>query len=141
MYLAPILKEKFRRIPEWFGLRETILMSISAQIMVAPLLAYVFHTFSFVSIPANLLVLPLMPYVMLFGFLAGLGGLIFDSVGRAIGLIAWVISSYQLHVIQWLSALPFSVATVAMSSFVLIMLYFLIIFGIWSIGKIKGSRT
>ena len=123
------------------GLKETVLMSVSAQIMVAPLLAYIFHTFSLVSIPANLLVLPVMPYVMFFGFLTGLGGLIFDSLGRAVGLVAWMLSSYQLHVIQWLGALPFSAVTVVMSSIVLGLLYALIIFGIWSVKVIKGQSN
>lgn len=137
MYIGPILKEKFKKIPELLGLKEIFLMSISAQIMVAPLLAYVFHTFSLVSIPANLLVLPVIPFVMFFGFLAGVGGLIFSSLGRAIGLIAWIISAYQLQVIQWLGSLSFSSVTVVMSSFILVILYILIVFGIWSVK----SRT
>jgi len=137
MYIGPILKEKFKKIPEWFGLKEIFLMSISAQIMVAPLLAYVFNTFSLVSIPANLFVLPLMPYIMFFGFLTGVGGLIFDSLGRAIGLVAWVMASYQLYIIQWLGSLSFSAVTVVMSSLVLCLLYALIIFGIWSVKKLK----
>jgi len=139
MYIGPILKEKFKKIPEWFGLKETVLMSISAQIMVAPLLAYIFHTFSLVSIPANLLVLPLMPYTMLFGFLTGVGGLIASSLGQAVGLISLALASYQIHVVRWLGGLPFSVITVVMSSFVLCLLYVLIVFGIWSVRAIKGQ--
>ncbi|OGM98009.1 MAG: hypothetical protein A2735_02480 [Candidatus Yanofskybacteria bacterium RIFCSPHIGHO2_01_FULL_41_21] len=141
MYIGPILKEKFKRIPEWFGLKEIFLMSISAQIMVAPLLAYIFNTFSLVSILANLFVLPLMPLVMFFGFLTGVGGLIFDSLGRAIGLVVWVIASYQLQVIQWLGSLSFSAVTVVMSSFVLCLLYILITFGIWSMKVIKNQQN
>lgn len=141
MYVGPILEEKFRKIPELIGLKETVLMSISAQIMVAPLLAYTFNTFSLVSIPANLLVLPLMPYTMLFGFLTGMAGLIAGPLGQAVGLIAWVLSAFQIHVIRWLGALPFSAVTVMMSSFVLCILYILIIFAIWSLKKINESRT
>ncbi len=141
MYIAPLLQEKFKKIPEGFGLKETVLMSVSAQIMVAPLLAYTFNTFSLVSIPANLLVLPLMPYTMLFGFLTGVAGLIAGPLGQAVGLIALVLSSFQLHVISWLGALPFSAITVAMSSFLLFLLYVLIVFGIWSIKKIYEPKT
>lgn len=137
MYIGPILKEKFRKIPEWFGFKETVLMSVSAQIMVAPLLAYVFHTFSLVSIPANMLVLPLMPYTMLFGFLTGVAGLIAGPLGQAVGFVSLVLSAYQIKVIQWLGGLSFSAVTVVMSTFVLVGLYILIVFGIWSIK----SRT
>ncbi len=137
MYIAPILKEKFKKIPELVNLKETVLMSISAQIMVAPLLAYTFHTFSLVSIPANLLVLPLMPYTMLFGFLTGVAGLVAGPIGQAVGLISLVLSAYQLRVVSWLGELSFSSVTVAMSPLVLCLLYALIIFGIWSVKKIN----
>ncbi len=137
MYIAPILQEKFKRIPEWIGLKETVLMSISAQIAVAPLLAYSFNTFSLVSIPANLLVLPLMPYTMLFGFLTGMAGLIAGPLGQAVGLIALALSWFQLAVIKWLGELSFSAVTVAMSSSVLFLLYALIVFAIWSVKKLK----
>ncbi|MEK7217468.1 MAG: ComEC/Rec2 family competence protein [Patescibacteria group bacterium] len=141
MYIGPILKEKFKKIPERFKLKETVLMSISAQIMVAPLLAYIFHTFSLVSIPANLLVLPLMPYTMLFGFLTGLGGLIAGPLGQAVGLIALALASYQINVIRWLGGLSFSAVTVTMSSLVLCFLYSLIVFGIWSVKIIRGRTN
>ena len=135
MYVSPLLKQVFKKIPEWAGFKETVLLSISAQIAVAPLLAYVFHTFSLVSIPANMLVLPLMPYTMLFGFLTGVAGLIFSPLGRAVGLISYALSWYQLHIISWLGALPFSAVTVMMSSLVLGILYAIIIFIIWRSRK------
>lgn len=139
MYIGPILKEKFKRIPEWFSLKENVLMSISAQIAVAPLLAYIFHTFSLVSIPANMLVLPLMPLTMLFGFLTGVAGLIAGPLGHAVGLTVLVLSIFQLDVISWLGGLSFSAVTVTMSSFILVALYGLIIFGIWSVKIVKGQ--
>jgi competence protein ComEC len=141
MYVAPLLQATFKRIPEWAGLKETVLMSVSAQVMVAPLLAYVFHTFSLVSIPANLLVLPLMPYTMLFGFLTGIAGLIAGPLGRAVGLFSLVLSWFQLHVIAWFGALPFSAVTVVVSAFIFCVLYALILFGIWSLRKLYGSET
>ena len=141
MYISPLFVEKFKRIPEGFGLKETILMSISAQIAVAPLLAYTFHTFSLVSIPANLLVLPLMPYTMLFGFLTGMAGLIAGPLGRAVGLIALALSWFQLAVIKWLGELSFSAVTVVMSTFILCLLYALIVFAIYSVRKIQMHES
>ncbi|MBP9821928.1 MAG: ComEC/Rec2 family competence protein [Candidatus Pacebacteria bacterium] len=143
MYVGPLLKERFKKIPEWMGLKETVLMSVSAQIMVAPLLAYTFHTFSLVSIPANLLVLPLMPYTMLFGFLTGLAGFVASSLGQAVGTISWILSWWQLSVVKWFGGLSFSAVTVMMPAFILIGLYALIIFGIWSVKKLQkdGSKT
>ncbi len=141
LYIYPILEQKYKKIPEFWNIKETVLMSISAQIMVAPMLAYIFHTFSLVSIPANLLVLPLMPYTMLLGFLTGVGGLIAVPLGRAVGLTSWLLSAYQLYVIRWFGSLSFSALTVTVSTFVFCFLYLLIIFAIWSIRKLHDRET
>ena len=141
MYVGPILQQKFKRLPEAFGLKDTILMSIAAQVAVAPLIAYTFYTFSLVSIPANLLVLPLMPYTMLFGFLAGIAGLIAGPFGHAVGLFALALAWFQLHVITWLGAFSFSAVTVTMPAFILWAIYGLIAFGAWSFWKIHGPET
>lgn len=140
MYVYPLLEFQFRDWPERFGLKETALLSISAQIMVAPLLAFVFHSFSLVSIPANVLVLPLMPYVMLFGFLTGLGGLILPALGKALGILAWLLSAYQLSVIRWLGGLSFSAINIVISVFGLCFLYLLIILAIWSLRILKPAE-
>lgn len=131
VYLYPLLESKFSRLPEWKGVKEILLMSIAAQVMVAPLLAYVFHTFSLVSLPANILILPLMPFVMLFGFLAGLAGLIFVPLGMAIGLLAFAISYYQLNIVVWMASLPFSSLMIRLPLVMLVLMYALIVLGIW----------
>ncbi len=141
IYLYPMLDYRFRKIPKLRGLKEILLMSLAAQIMVAPLLAYVFHTFSIVSLPANLLVLPFMPFVMLFGFLAGIGGLLFAPLGQAIGLVAWLISAYQLNIIQWIASLSFASADIHLPTVILIAIYALIGTGIWKAYLIKNYRN
>jgi competence protein ComEC len=129
LYIYSVLEAKFKKIPAAKGLKETLLMSLAAQIAVAPLLAYVFHTFSIVSLPANMLILPLMPYTMLFAFLAGVGGMIFWALGRAIGVFALLLSWYQLGVIKWMAALPFSALTVTIPTVYIWLLYIFIILG------------
>ncbi len=140
LYLYPILEEKFKKVPAMKGLKETFLMSLSAQIMVAPLLAYIFHTFSLVSLPANVLILPFMPYVMLFGFLTGLGGLILAPLGQAVGLITWIIEYYQLHVIAWISKLSFASVTLSLPVVMLLAIYALIVVGIWKSHLLKSRH-
>ncbi|MEK9158084.1 MAG: ComEC/Rec2 family competence protein, partial [Patescibacteria group bacterium] len=140
IYLYPILESKFSKLPEWKGLKETLLMSISAQIMVAPLLAYVFHTFSLVSLPANILILPIMPYVMLFGFLTGIGGLILVPLGKAIGLIAIVLGGYQIEIVKWMASLPFASINTHLPTVLLVAIYVLIILSIWKTYLKKNQR-
>ena len=117
------------------GLKESLLMTVSAQILVFPLIIYYFHQFSLVSLPANILVLPLMPLTMLFGFLTGVGGLIFVPLGRAIGLFAWGLAFYQLEVIQWFGSLSFAAINITIKWFTLLVFYALIIYGIWKLRR------
>lgn len=131
MYIYPILEKRFIKIPKAGNLKETALMSLSAQLAVAPLLAYTFHSFSLVALPANLLVLPFMPYVMLLGFLTGLGGLVLVPLGRVIGYFAWALSVYQIKVIQFFAGLSFASVTITIGLFVLVVLYALIVFGVF----------
>jgi competence protein ComEC len=87
------------------GLKELILMTLSAQTAVLPLILINFGTFSPVFLPANILILPFIPFAMLAGFLAGLGGMIWLPLGRFFGLIAWAITEYQISVVGYLARL------------------------------------
>ncbi len=142
MYIYPILESRTSKIltdKRFKFLKETLLMTAAAQIMVAPLIVYYFHQFSLVSLLPNLLVLPLMPYVMLTGFLTGVTGFIFIPLGKAIGLITFLLTTYQLHIIQWFAALPFSSVTISLSYFTLFIIYGIIIFSIFKMRK--GIQT
>ncbi len=139
IYVYPILEYKLKKLPEIAGpfdglrasLKETLLMTISAQILVFPLLIYYFHQFSLVSLPANILVLPLMPLTMLFGFLTGVGGIIFVPLGRAIGLFAWGLGVYELGVIKWFGSLSFAAVNITIHWMTMLVFYGFIVYGIW----------
>lgn len=137
IYFYPVLESRAKKLPEIAGLKESLLMTISAQMLVFPLIIYYFNQFSLVSLPANILVLPLMPLTMLSGFLTGTGGLIFAPLGRAVGLFAWGLGSYQLEVIKWLGSLSFASITISIKWFTLVGIYTLIIFAIWKLNRNK----
>ena len=100
IYLAPFLSEKLKRVPEFWNFRENFIATLSAQIMVLPVILYNFGSFSLVSLPANVLILPIVPITMFFGFLAGVSGLIWLRLGEAIGLIAWLFSEYEILIVK-----------------------------------------
>ncbi len=137
IYFYPILENKFKKLPETAGLKESLLMTVSAQALVFPLIIYYFNQFSLVSLPANILVLPLMPLTMLFGFLTGIGGIVFVPLGRAVGLFAWGLGAYQLEVIKWFGSLPFAAVSVVISWFTLLVIYSIIVYGIWKLNKTR----
>ncbi|MDO8495934.1 MAG: ComEC/Rec2 family competence protein [bacterium] len=103
IYLYPLLDNKFYKIPKLGGLKELILMTLSAQVAVAPFLIYYFGNFSLISLPTNILILSFLPYAMLAGFVAGLVGMIFAPLGQLVGYIAWAITSYQIWVVEYFS--------------------------------------
>lgn len=100
IYLYPRVDDKLKKIPKFGNLKEIFLMTLSAQIAVAPLLIYYFRNFSLVSLPVNLLILPFIPAAMFAGFISGLAGMIFPPMGRVIGWFAWAITAYQIEVVE-----------------------------------------
>lgn len=105
LFLYPYLNRKTIKIPELGGIKDLILMTISAQIFVLPLLIYYFRQFSVWSLPANILILPLVPFAMFLGFMSGIGGMIFLPIGQTIGWFTWAITTYQVWVIKILAGL------------------------------------
>lgn len=103
IYLAPAIEKYFARLPKFFGLRETMIMTVSAQIFVLPLLIYYFRNFSIVSLPANLIILPTIPLAMILGFVGGLAGLAVPFLGQLIGYFAWLVTAFELGVIKLLA--------------------------------------
>ena len=137
IFIYPILEIKFHKFPKSYGLKESLLMTVSAQTFVFPLITYYFHQFSLVSLPANILVLPLMPLTMLFGFLTGIGGIIFTPLGRALGLFAWGLGLYQLAVIKWFGSLSFAAINIVINWITLLAIYSFITYGIWKLNRNK----
>ena len=103
IYLAPSIERYFKKIPNTFKIRETLIMTISAQIFVLPLLLYYFKSLSLVFLPANLIVLPTIPFAMAAGFAAALAGMILPFLGQVVGYVAWIITSFEIGVIKFLA--------------------------------------
>ncbi|MDP3954593.1 MAG: ComEC/Rec2 family competence protein [bacterium] len=108
IYLAPLIEPYFKKIPAKYALRETAVMTISAQLMVLPLLIFYFKNISLVSLPANILILPMVPFNMLLGFITGLAGIATPFLGVFIGNFAWALSSVVLGIIKLFARVPFA---------------------------------
>ena len=103
IYLYTQIYSKLYKLPKFGNLKEITLMTLSAQIAVAPLLIYYFGNFSLISLPTNVLILPFIPIAMLTGFLVGLVGIVSPLAGQIIGYVAWAISTYQIEVVNFMS--------------------------------------
>ena len=85
-----------RRVPAL--LRAPIAITLSAQIAVAPLLIIAFGELSLVAPVANVLAAPAVPPATVLGLAGGVGGMIFDPLGRAIGAAAAPFAQWILWV-------------------------------------------
>ena len=105
IYLGPIIKKRLERMPDFWNFKENLIATASAQLMVLPVILYNFGSFSFLSLPANVLILPAVPLTMLFGFIAGILGLIWFRLGQLVGLVAWFLAEYEILIVKLFSSI------------------------------------
>ena len=108
IYVAPILEKKFYRIPETFGLREIVSMTLAAQIFVLPLILYQMGILSLVALPANIFVLAVVPATMLFGFITGVIGCVWLPLSVPFAWISYVLLAYIIAATTFFAQLPWS---------------------------------
>ena len=109
--ITPSVEKKIPLVPEWFGLRTILASTIAVQIYVLPALLYYTGVLSFLALPANVLALPFVPPIMLFGFLAGLLGLLHPVFALPCTLFADALLQWMIFVAQTAHTLPFSATT------------------------------
>lgn len=108
LFAAPQLERMCRFMPELFGFRSSMITTLSAQLMVLPLLLYNFGAVSVISPLSNVLILSLMPLTMLFGFAGALIGMAWVNAGVALGGITYALISYHIYVVTLFSSIPFA---------------------------------
>lgn len=96
--LSPLWENRWIKKNKALGITEMILLTLSAQIFVLPLIAYHFKTFSTLSLLANIAVLPIVPLVMLLVFCSAVSGAVYAPLAFP---FAWV-SYVSLHYIIWI---------------------------------------
>ncbi|NCU41839.1 MAG: ComEC/Rec2 family competence protein [Candidatus Moranbacteria bacterium] len=102
---APFIKrlgvQRLSFFPKLFS--EIALTTFFAQLFVFPLIIKTFGFFSLLSFVANLCILWTLPLAML-GTLLALAISVFAIVaGKVAGIFPWILLSYDMHVIDWLS--------------------------------------
>ncbi len=136
LFVTPKVIKWVRWVPTKIGLRDVVATTISATIMVLPLLLYSTGVFSIVSLPANVLILPLIPFTMLASFMTGLFGFISYTIALPFGFIAHLLLSYILGVIHFFASLPFASVTIKQFPLIgTIVLYILIFYWVFKRKK------
>jgi competence protein ComEC len=100
VYLYPFLERWGRWIPNVFVIRESLLMTIAAQIAVAPILYFSFGQFALISPFVNVVVLPLIPFAMLAGFLAVVFSLFGIPLSSLLAFFAYLLMKVVLLIVE-----------------------------------------
>ncbi len=104
----PILERYFVSKRFAFGIIEMILLTLSAQIFVIPIIALHFYTFTPISLVVNILVLPIIPFVMLLVLLLIIFYYIYAPIALICGWMAYYLLAYEIAVISFFAQLSWS---------------------------------
>lgn len=122
--LSPILTPVMSRIPETLGIRDSLQMTIAAQLTAVPLSIALFGNFSLIAPLANILIAPAVPLAMLFGFLGTIGSYLWFPLGQAISFLAYGCLQWMLGVSRILAMIPFAAVAIPKFHHVVIVLYY-----------------
>ncbi len=137
LFNEPITKQ-FDKI-KWKipALKEIIVASLSAQILVFPFLIYYFNQFSLVFILGNLLLCLLLPILMGYGVVFLVIAMIFPAGGTVLSYpLEWILS-VVLSGLKWISSLPFAEIAVYGADKFFLLFYFILLYLFCKLKKMK----
>ena len=109
------------------GIWESFWTTLSAQVMVWPLIAVYFNSISLISPLVNTLVLETVPVIMLLSTVQIIAYPIFRVLSRVITIPLWIILTYFIEVVRWSSRLPATAITLqGIPLFLIIFYYYLV---------------
>jgi len=108
IYVAPHFEKYSKKLPQAFGIREAIVMTLSAQVMALPIIVYNFERLSLIAPISNLLVAFALPPAMLFGFIAVIFSFLFQPLAMLFAYITWGVLSYIIKVIEITALIPYA---------------------------------
>ena len=136
IYLSPFFEKKFRRLPNWLGLREIVSATFATQLFVLPRLIDLSGTVSLVGLVANIVVLPTIPITMLFGALTGFAGFLHDVLAMPFAYVAFILLHYQISMAQFFGSFPFSALSIpALSIWILMISYVVLLWFTYRLRK------
>ncbi|MCX6764767.1 MAG: ComEC/Rec2 family competence protein [Candidatus Nealsonbacteria bacterium] len=129
IFLDPIFKKLLKKIPEkeFFNLRTMASMTFSAQLFTLPILIYNFGRISLISPITNILILPFIPLLTILGFLVGIVGIVSQTISHFLSFPCWLILTYMVKTIDWLSKFSFSYLNMENVSLIWLVIFYLIL--------------
>ena len=117
-------------------IKNILAMTLSAQVFTLPIIIYNFGYMSLVSLITNILIVPLVPFIMIFGFVSGLLGIVWQTLGWIFSWPAWFLLTYVTKIIDFFSQLPFAYLTIENISWLwLLIAYSILIIITWHLNE------
>lgn len=133
--VAPVFSNALKKIPKL--IREDFAVTLAAQLMVLPIIAYNFNQISVVGLIANSLVLWSIPIVMISGFGTMIVGLVNNLLGSIVGLVPGILLTYFIYIVQFFSKIPGASFNIGQTGTLMWIGYYLILAGV--VAKIHSS--
>ena len=128
IYVSPILEPYLHWLPKKLAIRDSVLLTLSAQIMALPVIALNFQKLSLVSPLSNLLIAgPIIPYTMLFGFLGTITSCVSLTLGKIIAFPGYLLVTYLTTVIHLTANIPYAAVAIDWFSVPILALYFFVL--------------
>ncbi|MBD3330994.1 hypothetical protein GF354_05735 [Candidatus Peregrinibacteria bacterium] len=128
IFVSPRIEKYFTFLPKFLEIRESILMTLSAQILALPIILMNFGRLSLISPIANLFVLPMLPFTMFFGFLGVMGAFVYQKLGLLFAYIGYVFLKLIVFLVEKFALIPLASLDINFfSKWVLVFYYFLIL--------------
>lgn len=128
--IAPIILRRLKFLPEI--LSQDLAVTLSAQLMVTPIIAGSFHQFSIVSVFTNLLVGWTVPFVMILGTIMLAFSYIFSPFAQLVAILTNALLTYFVYMVEFFASLPFAWIYVGNMSWLFWIGYYLIMAGVIS---------
>lgn len=106
------------------SIRNTIALSLSVQIGIAPVLIYYFNHISLISIIINIIAVPIVFFIIAIGFIGVIFGAIIPIIGVYIFSLDYYFVSLLSKIIRIASALPYSGLHIPSLHFFAYLLYY-----------------
>ncbi len=118
-----------------------ICVSLSAQLMILPLAAWIFGYLSLWSILTTLLVTPLLPVLLLGGLLTGFLGLLYPGLPMLFLGVVYLYAKVFTWIVVGFGKLTFGVVTLGRVTLFSLYLYSLFLFGVYAFLKGRRNRV
>ncbi len=103
---------------------ESLLVTLSAQVLVLPVILHNFGNLSWISPLVNIFVLFPIPWAMLLGFMSVIVGLVSPIMALPFTGLAWVVLHYIVRVIELFSAAGIGFSEISFFSLEMVVLYY-----------------